>query len=175
MPIKVNVSGVMPVIFSTMFFQIIALIATFTGWDQNYVFSQVFTQGSAWYCVIMIILIVASTFFYSEISFRTTDVAKALQNNEGVIPGVLPGKQTEEYLEKVLKRLNIISAVYLSLTALIPLLVYNLIGVSFIQATSVMIIIGTMLDFVKKAKIEYLSHKSAAGSKDSILLSQITT
>lgn len=173
-PIKVNVSGVMPIIFSTMFFQIVALIGSIAGWDENCVFSQVFTQGSVWYCTIMVLMIVASTFFYSEISFRTADVAKSLQSNEGVIPGVLPGKQTEEYLEDVLKRLNLISAVYLSLASLVPLLVYNFIGISFIQATSVMIIIGTVLDFVKKAKIEYISHKSAAGSKESFLLSQVS-
>ena len=149
-PIKVNASGVMPLIFS---FAILSfpdlLISLFGGNPDNWWTRNVGT--SSWlYMVLLCVLILFFSYFYNQIQFNPDDISKSIQGNGGFIPGTRPGKPTADYLKKVANRITLFGAIFLALVALIPSLVLKAINLELVNAfsaTGLLILVSVALEF----------------------------
>lgn len=154
-PIKVNASGVMPLIFAFSIMSLPVIIAqTFfagSGFEQ---WISANCTGGWFYSIVLSILIFFFAYLYSSITFDPKDVAENLQKNGGFIPGIRPGKNTSEYIGKVVKRITLWGALFLAVMALIPSVVFGAINsdgllVSSFGATSMLIAVSVALEFDK--------------------------
>ena len=160
-PIKVNMAGVVPVIFASSLLYLPALIAQFNQPDANgqvagwvtWV-STYLTQGdSPLYMAVYFFLILGFTYFYVAITFNPEEVADNMKQYGGFVPGIRAGRPTMEFLEFVLSRITFAGAIYLGLIALIPLVAFTAIGANQnfpFGGTSILIIVGVGLDTVKQ-------------------------
>jgi len=160
-PIKVNMAGVVPVIFASSLLYLPALIAQFNQPDKNgnvapwvtWV-SNYLTRGDhPLYMIVYFLLIFGFTYFYVAITFNPEEVADDMKRYGGFIPGIRAGRPTMEYLDYVLSRITFPGAIYLGLIALIPLVAYGLLGTSQnfpFGGTSILIIVGVGLETVKQ-------------------------
>jgi preprotein translocase subunit SecY len=160
-PIKVNMAGVVPVIFASSLLYLPALIAQFNQpdakgnvapwvtWVSNYL-----TRGDhPLYMIVYFLLIFGFTYFYVAITFNPEEVADDMKRYGGFIPGIRAGRPTMEFLDFVLSRITFPGAIYLGLIALIPLIAYGLLGTSQnfpFGGTSILIIVGVGLETVKQ-------------------------
>ena len=120
---KVNMSGVMPIIFAQSIASLPATIAAFTGSNPDSWFMKAFDTTSITYAVIYFLLILFFAYFYSTIQFNPVEVANNLKKNGGYIPGFRPGKPTSEFIQKVLNKITLFGAIYLGIIAVVPILV----------------------------------------------------
>lgn len=151
-PMKVNQSGVMPLIFAITFVQFPQMIAQFWPQSDFYLWwSQYMGTGSWIYWVIYALLILFFTYFYSQIAFNPIDVSKNMQQYGGFIPGIRPGKPTSDYLQKILSKITVFGAIFLAVIAVIPSLFSNLSGGAFnaFGATSLLIMVSVSLETTK--------------------------
>lgn len=126
MPIKINTSGVLPIIFASSILSLPATVQMFissdkyegTFWEK---FFNAFQSDSWWYAVMYFILIIFFAYFYSTIQYNPIEMANNLRKNNGAIPGIRPGKPTSEYITRVLMRLTLIGVLMLSVVALLPI------------------------------------------------------
>ncbi|HBL84927.1 MAG: preprotein translocase subunit SecY [Clostridiales bacterium GWF2_38_85] len=156
LPIKLNMSGVMPIIFAQ---SIVALPATLglifptnsDGFWKN--FLNLFSSSSALYPILTFVLIIAFAYFYLTISFNPIEVANNLQKNGGTILGYRPGKPTSDYITKVLNRVTLIGALFLGIVAVFPFLIRifdrNMAGFVF-GGTSILIVVGVVLETTRE-------------------------
>ena len=151
LPLKMNMTGVMPIIFASTIVSLPSTIGMFFPnvegfWKGFFAF---FSTGSWFYPVLMCILIVAFAYFYQSISFNPVEVANNLKKNGGFIPGIRPGKPTSDFIKKCLNKITLIGAFFLGVVALIPMLV-GLLGVSFgtvtFGGTSLLILVGVIIE-----------------------------
>ena len=162
-PIKVNLSGVLPIIFAQSIIMLPATIAMFvpasrqegTGW---YKFIQFFNSTNWIYIILYFLLIIAFSYFYATIQFNPTEVANNLKKNGGFVPGFRPGSPTAEFLSGILGRLTFFGAIYLGIVAIIPLLFERFTGFTNlgIGGTSVIIVVGVALETVKQLEAQML-------------------
>ena len=162
LPIKVNMSGVLPVIFAQSIASLPATIIAFTGtsstgfwaWMNKYVFDN----KSVVYMVCYFLLIIAFSYFYSTIQFNPIEIANNLKKNGGFIPGFRPGKPTADFILKVINKITLFGALYLAIVAILPIIVGNIIGNSSlaIGGTSVIIVVGVALETVKAMEAQML-------------------
>ena len=157
-PIKVLMTGVMPIIFANSLLAIPATIAMFTSestrnWIQKWLTptggpgAEVFIPGAVIYIISTIILIVFFTFFYTTIQFNTVEYSKNLQANGGFISGIRPGKPTSDYLGRTLNRLVMPGAIALSILAVLPTILTLISGLQFnYGGTSIIIVVGVVLE-----------------------------
>ena len=157
-PIKVLMTGVMPIIFANSLVAIPATIAMFTSestrnWIQKWLTptggpgAEVFIPGAVIYIISTIILIVFFTFFYTTIQFNTVEYSKNLQANGGFISGIRPGKPTSDYLGRTLNRLVMPGAIALSILAVLPTILTLISGLQFnYGGTSIIIVVGVVLE-----------------------------
>ena len=154
-PMKVNQSGVMPIIFASSILALPQTIALLGGSKMQAAVNAFFnlsTDKGFWtYRIIEIVLIVLFSYFYNTISFNTEDITKNMKNSGGFIPGIRPGKPTEEYLGGILSKLTIVGAAFLGLMAMIPALIthYMQIPMNF-GGTSLLIIVGVALELKRQ-------------------------
>ena len=169
LPIKVNMSGVLPIIFAQSIASIPATIGMFvpsaqvkgSGW---YNFLQVFDSRGWVYCIVYFLLIVFFSYFYNTIQFNPIEVSNNLKKNGGFIPGFRPGKPTSDFLSKVVSRVTMFGALYLAVVALLPTIVGNIMllagssaGRSLaIGGTSVIIVVGVALETVKALEAQLM-------------------
>lgn len=161
-PIKVNQTGVIPIIFALALLQFPLTITYFfpnTGFTE-FVTKWLSPAGNpgVWiYAMLNVILIIAFTFFYTTISFNPADVANNMKANGGFIPGIRPGKATEEYLQKVMSRITVVGAIYLALVATLPTIlgVMTPLNISF-GGTSLLIAVGVALETVRQLENQML-------------------
>ena len=128
LPLKVNMSGVMPIIFANSIVAIPATIATFMNkenWFTKFV-NNWFNYNTWPYFVVFLILLIAFAFFYVAISFNPIEVANNIKNNGGAIPGIRVGRPTVEFIKKVLSRITLVGALLVALIACFPMLVNNI-------------------------------------------------
>ena len=162
LPIKVNMSGVLPIIFAQSIASLPATIIAFTGtsstgfwaWMNKYVFDN----KSVVYMVCYFLLIIAFSYFYSTIQFNPIEIANNLKKNGGFIPGFRPGKPTADFILKVINKITLFGALYLAIVAIMPILVGIIIGNSTlgIGGTSVIIVVGVALETVKAMEAQML-------------------
>lgn len=160
-PIKVNMAGVVPVIFASSLLYLPALIAQFNQPDENgkvqdwvtWV-SNYLTQGdNPLYMSLYFLLIFGFTYFYVAITFNPEEVSDNMKNYGGFIPGIRAGRPTTEFLEYVLSRITFAGAIYLGAIAMIPLIAFSLVGANQnfpFGGTSILIIVGVGLETVKQ-------------------------
>ena len=151
-PIKVNSNGVMPLIFAFSILSFPELLITmfwantpFAIWWQTYM-----GTNSVLYTILLVVLIFAFAFFYSQIQFNPDDVSKTIQQNGGFIPGYRPGKPTAIYLKQIQTRITLFGALFLALVALVPAIVFRFIDPStsaVFSATGMLICVSVALEF----------------------------
>ncbi len=158
LPIKVSMSGVMPVIFAQSICSIPATICTFAGWTSGWWYTHVWASSTWVYAVLYFLMIFFFSWFYSTIQYDPVEIANNLKKNGGFIPGFRPGKPTAEFIQKVINKIVIFGAVYLSIVALMPIVVGNVMKVSnmSIGGTSVIIVVGVALETVKAIEAQML-------------------
>ncbi|MBQ7767850.1 MAG: preprotein translocase subunit SecY [Oscillospiraceae bacterium] len=159
MPIKVSMSGVMPVIFAQSIVSLPATICTFIGKDEGKLYDTLFASNSWVYVIMYGLLIFFFSWFYSTIQYDPTEMSNNLKKNGGFIPGFRPGKPTADFIKKVINKIVVFGAVYLAIVALLPLVGGKLVpGVSSlaIGGTSVIIIVGVALETVQALEAQML-------------------
>ena len=161
-PLKVNAAGVMPIIFAQA---IMFLPITIAGFRQTELsaFATAFTNVNGfWYNLVFFLLIIAFTYFYTAVTMNTNQMAEDIKKNGGFIPGVKPGKKTAEYLDTIMSRITLPGSIFLALVAIMPALV-SLMGVSsafshFYGGTSLLILVGVVLDTLQQIESHLLMH-----------------
>ena len=159
LPLKINMSGVIPPIFASSILAVPTLIAQF-GKDQSWakwINSNLANTTSVWYIVLYALMIVFFCFFYTEITFNPDETADNMKQYGGFIPGIRAGSATSNYLSYVMNRLNTVGAVYLLFVALIPtvlIMALNLNTKLPFGGTTILIIAGVGLDTLRQAKAQ---------------------
>lgn len=150
MPLKVNMTGVIPPIFASAILMVPATIVTVVPGADISTFGKFFAPGSWGYESVFVALIVLFSFFYTAVVFNPTEVAENLKKNGGFIPLVRPGTETADYLYAVLTRLTLWGAIYISLVCVLPQVIYLEMGASqfayVFGGTAVLIVVGVTLD-----------------------------
>ncbi|MGN8966943.1 preprotein translocase subunit SecY [Intestinimonas sp. HCP28S3_D6] len=162
-PMKVNMSGVMPIIFAQSIASLPATIGMFAGWTTESEgfgggLMRVFDTTGVLYSVIYFLLILGFSYFYSTMQFNPIEVANNLKKNGGFIPGFRPGKPTADFISKVLGKITLFGAIYLSIIAIAPIVTQNLIGVRnlAIGGTSIIIVVSVALETMKSLEAQML-------------------
>ena len=157
-PMKVNMSGVMPIIFAQTIASIPATIAAFVPKWQDSAFMRAFDTTSVIYCVVYFLLIIGFSYFYATIQFNPVEVANNLKKQGGFIPGFRPGRPTVEFISKVLNKITMFGALYLSVIAILPIVTGAIIGASYlaIGGTSVMIVVSVALETQKALEAQMM-------------------
>jgi preprotein translocase subunit SecY len=150
MPLKLNMTGVIPPIFASAFLVVPATVMQFVQNDALQDMMQYLHPGRFWYEVVFVALIVMFAFFYNSIIFNPVEIAENLRKRGGFIPTVRPGKQTSDYLYGVLNRLTLWGSIYISLVCVVPQVVYINMGMvafaSVFGGTAILIAVGVTLD-----------------------------
>mgnify|MGYP000072986728 FL=1 len=169
-PIRVNASGVMPIIFASSFIMFPQMIISFipklaeskfgVWWMYN------MTANGAWwgsliYYIFLVVFIIFFAYFYSMIQFNPEDVSKNIQQYGGFIPGIRPGKPTSDYLKRINNRITLFGAIFLSIICVIPTFLFNVIGKdiglsSAFSATGLLIVVSVALEFNKSLESQIM-------------------
>ena len=162
-PIKVNMSGVMPIIFASSILMLPTMILSFVSQSTAlkqpswYKVLALFSTRGVFYAVIYFLLIIAFAYFYSTIQFNPVEMANNLRKNGGAIPGIRPGKPTSDFISKILSRVTLLGAVFLSVIAILPIVLGNIgqINIS-LGGTSILIMVGVALDTSKQLESQMM-------------------
>jgi len=160
LPMKVNMSGVMPIIFAQSIASLPATVAAFTGKTDGW-FMRNFDTNSIPYAIMFFLLIIFFAYFYSTIQFNPIEVANNLKKNGGYIPGFRPGKPTSEFIQRVLSKITLFGAIYLGIIAVVPILISHfsesaaLTGLS-LGGTSIIIVVGVAIETIRTLEGELL-------------------
>ena len=159
LPIKVSMSGVMPVIFAQSICSLPATVCTFAGWTKNWAYENLFNSSSWMYIVMYFLMIFFFSWFYASIQYDPVEIANNLKKNGGFIPGFRPGKPTADFIKKVIGKIIIFGALYLGVVALLPLIAGKYMAAvqgMAIGGTSVIIVVGVALETVKALEAQML-------------------
>ncbi len=162
LPIKVNMSGVLPVIFAQSIASLPATILAFVGTPAagfwKWMNDNVFNSSSAIYCAIYFLLIIFFSYFYATVQFNPIEIANNMKKNGGFIPGFRPGKPTSDFIAKVINKITLFGAIYLAVVALLPVAIGAVVGNPSlaIGGTSVIIVVGVALETVKALEAQML-------------------
>ena len=164
LPIKVNPAGVIPAIFASSLLLLPVTVSTFSGNQTGPVMSTIlayFGPGQPLYLLFFAAMIVFFSYFYTaNVAFKVDDVAENLKNQTGFIPGIRPGKKTEEYLEFVVNRVLVIGSIYLVAVCLLPEILRNELAVPFyFGGTSVLIVVSVTMDTISQVQSHLLAHQ----------------
>ena len=170
-PIRVNASGVMPIIFASSFIMFPQMIISFipklaeskfgVWWMRNLTTSGGTWWGSLIYYIFMVVFIIFFAYFSSMIQFNPEDVSKNIQQYGGFIPGIRPGKPTSDYLKRINNRITLFGAIFLSIICVIPTFLFNVIGKdiglsSAFSATGLLIVVSVALEFNKSLESQIM-------------------
>jgi preprotein translocase subunit SecY len=164
LPIKVNPAGVIPAIFASSLLLLPVTVSTFSGQQTGPVMSTIlayFGPGQPLYLLFFTGMIVFFSFFYTfNVAFKVEDVADNLKNQNGFIPGIRPGKKTEEYLEYVTTRILVLGSAYLAAVCLLPEILRNEFAIPFyFGGTSVLIVVSVTMDTINQVQSHLLAHQ----------------
>jgi preprotein translocase subunit SecY len=158
-PLRVNTSGVMPIIFAQSILFVPSTILSFfpENTTLQWISSQLFREQSYIYAITYSTLIVFFTYFYTAVAFNPRDVADNMKKQGGFIPGIRPGAPTADYIENILTRITLPGAMFLALIAIMPTFVSNVLRVqpsfaSFFGGTSLLIVVGVALDTLQQVE-----------------------
>ena len=164
LPIKVNPAGVIPAIFASSLLLLPVTISTFSGGSTGPVMSVIlayFGHGQPLYLLFYAAMIAFFSYFYTaNVSFKVEDVAENLKNQNGFVPGIRPGKKTEEYLEYVVTRVLVLGSAYLVAVCLLPVFLIAEFGIPFyFGGTSVLIVVSVTMDTIQQVQSHLLAHQ----------------
>jgi len=159
-PLRINTAGVMPIIFAQSVIVVPGAIAQFSGNPTLRTISDAMQPGTWLYYVLSAVLIVLFTYFYTSIIFNPVDLAENLKKQGGFVPGVRPGAKTAEYIEQVVERITLPGALFLTVIALLPFAIAELLNVPFqFGGTSLLIVVGVALDTMTQMQQHLLLRK----------------
>ncbi|MBM9511194.1 preprotein translocase subunit SecY [Desulfogranum marinum] len=151
LPLKINVSGVIPPIFASSIMMFPATIGSFIQIDWVQRISAALSPGTIYYYVLFVAMVVFFCFFYTAVTFKPDDVAENLKKNGGFIPGIRPGKRTADFIDKVLTRLTVVGAIYLSAVCVMPTILISKFNVPFyFGGTALLIVVGVAIDTISQ-------------------------
>ncbi len=152
-PIRLNSSGVMPIIFAQSIIIVPGTLATFSNLPTLQAMSDAFQPGTTTYYISYSMLIIFFTYFYTSIIFNPVDLAENLKKQGGFIPGVKPGAATADYIDDVLSRVTLPGSVFLTIVALLPFFILDAFNVPFyFGGTAILIIVGVALDTMQQVQ-----------------------
>ena len=156
-PIKVNMSGVMPIILASSIVSLPTILQSFFGWKDNW-FLLLFRQDNWAYILIYFVLIIGFAYFYVTIQYNPTEMANNLRQNSGAIPGYRPGKPTSDYIKRVLNKVTLIGALFLGFIALFPSVFGKFTGFYALTlgGTSIMIVVGVALETTQQIESQMM-------------------
>jgi preprotein translocase subunit SecY len=160
-PLRLNTAGVIPPIFASSILMFPLTITQFVQSERVSNFFQDYLHfGSFLYNAIYVGLIIFFAFFYTAIVINPTDVADNIKRSGAYIPGIRPGKRTAEYIDKILGRLTLIGAIYVSVVCVMPVLLSNQAGVPFFfGGTALLIVVGVALDTIGQIEAHLVSRQ----------------
>lgn len=168
-PFKLNSAGVMPVIFASAVISIPQIIASFVkNADLSLFITKYISYTSVTGFILYVVLIIAFAYLYTFMQLKPKELSEKLNKNGGYIPGVRPGKETEEYISKVLKRITIVGACFLALLAALPILFseFSTLQTSItISGTGLLIVVGVALETYKQLESQLVSRTYTKGRK----------
>jgi preprotein translocase subunit SecY len=162
LPLKVNMAGVIPVIFASSLLIFPVILTQFAGNDPNSILGRVaqfFQPGNAPYLILYALLVMMFTYFYTAVQFNPIEHAENLKKSGGYIPGIRPGQPTAIYLNTVLTRITLFGAIFLAVIAVMPYLItgaLNLGNSLFLGGTSILIVVGVSLDTVRQLESQLM-------------------
>ena len=163
LPLKLNMSGVMPIIFAQSIASLPATIGAFAGWTlESQGFGgglmRLFDTSKPFYSVLYFLLIVGFSYFYATMQFNPIEVANNLKKNGGFIPGFRAGRPTAEFIQKVIHKIVLFGSLYLGVVAILPIIISNISGYASlaIGGTSVIIVVGVALETVKALEAQMM-------------------
>jgi preprotein translocase subunit SecY len=160
MPLRVNMAGVIPVIFAAALLALPQTISSFAPGTQTFI-NQYFSPASWAYLGVEAALIIVFTYFYTAVQFNPVDQADNLRKNGGYIPGIRPGPPTAQYLDRVLTRLTLPGSLFLAVIAVLPSIAIKEFGFSqatgrALGGTSVLIVVGVALDTMRQMESQMM-------------------
>ena len=168
-PLKVNAAGVMPIIFAQAIMFIPVTLIGFRQ-EQSGFFGAMTDMYGFWYNFVYFLMIVAFTYFYTAITVRPAQMAEEMKRNNGFIPGVKPGKPTVDYLDSVMSRITLPGSIFLGIVAILPAIAHvcglNRSFASFFGGTSLLILVGVILDTLRIIEGHLLMHRYDGLMKD---------
>ena len=162
LPIKVNMSGVMPIIFAQSIASLPATILAFNNpandWKFTTVMRTITNTNGVLYAIVYFLLIIAFGYFYAAIQYNPIEIANNLKKNGGYIPGFRPGRPTAEFIQKVIHKIVLFGSLYLGVVAILPIIISNISGYSSlaIGGTSVIIVVGVALETAKALEAQMM-------------------
>jgi preprotein translocase subunit SecY len=179
-PLRINSAGVMPIIFAQSVIVVPGAVAQFSQNPSAQRMAELFMPGTWAYLALMAVLILFFTYFYTSIIFNPIDLAENLRKQGGFIPGVKPGSKTAEYIDHVVSRITLPGAIFLTIIALLPVIIAEWINVPFqFGGTSLLIVVGVALDtmaqmqqhlllrkydgFMKKGRVRFRGRQGTGG------------
>ncbi|MGN0998643.1 MAG: preprotein translocase subunit SecY [Faecousia sp.] len=159
LPIKVAMTGVMPIIFAQSICSLPATICTFAGWTNTWVYKNLFDSSTWVYALMYFLMIFFFSWFYSSIQYDPVEISNNLKKNGGFIPGFRPGKPTADFIKKVIGKIVVFGAVYLGIVALLPIIAGDLmtsVRSLAIGGTSVIIVVSVALETAKALEAQML-------------------
>ena len=159
-PIKVNMSGVLPVIFASSILSIPSTIAGFMNVDPDGIMGKILSviRYDHWvYAVLYFFLIMAFNYFYISIQYNPMEIANNLRKNNGTIPGIRPGKPTAEFIARVVSKVTVVGGIFLAIIAIGPILLSQLMGINIsLGGTSIIIVVGVALDTLRQLESQMM-------------------
>ncbi len=158
-PIKVNMAGVMPIIFASSILMLPTMILSFMSSTNSawYKILSLFSVQGVFYAVVYFFLIIGFAYFYATIQFNPVEMANNLRKNGGAVPGIRPGKPTSDFISKILSRITLMGAIFLSVIAILPILVGSIGGINIsLGGTSLLIMVGVALDTVRNLESQMM-------------------
>ncbi|MCD6388480.1 MAG: preprotein translocase subunit SecY [Desulfobulbaceae bacterium] len=158
LPLKINMSGVIPPIFASSIMMFPATIGGFIKIDWIQQVTSLLSWGSPLHTAMFVGMIVFFCFFYTAVTFNPVDVAENLKKNGGFIPGIRPGKKTAEFIDKIMVRLTVIGAIYVSAVCVLPTILINKLNVPFyFGGTALLIVVGVAIDTISQVESHTVS------------------
>jgi len=158
LPLKINTAGVIPPIFASSIIMFPTTLAQFINLPAMQTIAAMFSPGTIWYYLLYIGFIVFFCFFYTAVQFNPDDVADNMKKNGGYIPGIRPGKKTSEYIDKVLTRITVGGALYVSAVCVLPTMLMNKFNVPFyFGGTALLIVVGVSIDTISQIESHLIS------------------
>jgi len=158
LPLKLNTAGVIPPIFASSLLVFPATIAQFVEHPWARSASELLTNGGLLYDVVFVALVIFFCYFYTAVTFNTSDVAENMKKFGGFIPGIRPGPRTAEYIDRVLSRITLVGALYISAVCVLPTILIQQVNVPFyFGGTALLIVVGVALDTVAQIETHILT------------------
>ncbi len=158
LPLKINTAGVIPPIFASSIIMFPTTLAQFTNIPVMTTVAAMFSPGTIWYYLLYVGFIIFFCFFYTAVQFNPEDVAENMKKNGGYIPGIRPGKRTSEYIDRVLTRITLGGALYVSAVCVLPTFLMSKFNVPFyFGGTALLIVVGVSIDTISQIESHLIS------------------